>query len=247
MFGNLLGMVLGAPHVLTQAYRDFWTLLKRGLRDELQFTIDYKGYVKPAHLLRSVQLACYTWFTHKRAQLQPPAPDFTSILRNISLQVYVLPHLPPALYQLAYPKTSKLPLTGPNPSIATGTVTTATQSIAGSRVSGLTATTRASGGKGAFQTNLTADSGLQQLLPATLRLKDLIGSDTPSLMDDGTAICLAFHLRNGCWSNCKRAVNHGKPLSATEKQRLANYVLEQVAKQMPQLPQTNPGGLPTPP
>jgi hypothetical protein len=42
MFRNLLGTVLGDQHVLTIAYRDFWTS-----------KFDTKHYVKPVHILRS--------------------------------------------------------------------------------------------------------------------------------------------------------------------------------------------------
>jgi hypothetical protein len=50
MFGNL--------------YRAFWDLLTRGLRHDLQTTIDTTGRRKPAHVLRSMQLVCYAWFNH---------------------------------------------------------------------------------------------------------------------------------------------------------------------------------------
>jgi hypothetical protein len=59
MFGNLLGTVLGSNHVLTTRYREFWTLLSQGYRQELQQIIDNKRYIKPAHVLRSIQLVCY--------------------------------------------------------------------------------------------------------------------------------------------------------------------------------------------
>lgn len=101
MFGNLLGVVLGTQHTLTRTYQDLWNLLNSGLCDDIHFLLEYKGYVKPMHILRSLQLTCYNWFSHKRTRLQPPPPDFAAIIRNIALQVYVLPHLPPALYHLA--------------------------------------------------------------------------------------------------------------------------------------------------
>jgi hypothetical protein len=63
MFGNLLGAVLGSTHILTTKYREFWTLLATSYRQEIQQIIDSKRYIKPAHILWSIQLICYTWFS----------------------------------------------------------------------------------------------------------------------------------------------------------------------------------------
>jgi hypothetical protein len=65
MFGNLVGTVLGNTHIITTRYHEFWTLLSQGYRQELQQIIDNKRYVKPAHILRSIQLVCYNWFTQR--------------------------------------------------------------------------------------------------------------------------------------------------------------------------------------
>jgi hypothetical protein len=139
MFGNLLGTVLGSAHQLTTTYHAFWTRLSQGYRMELQQVIDNKGYIKPAHLLRSIQLVCYNWFSQKRHHLAPTPPDFAGILQNIILNTYILPHLPPPLYKLAYPR----PATTIVPDLLA--LTDASQSGSGSStsnastVSGLTA------------------------------------------------------------------------------------------------------------
>jgi hypothetical protein len=65
MFGNLIGVILGSTHPLTTAFRDLWNLLLTTVCEDIQAAIDYKGYVKPAHVLRSIQLVFYTWFAHK--------------------------------------------------------------------------------------------------------------------------------------------------------------------------------------
>lgn len=246
MFGNLLGVTLGTTHILTTAFRDFWELLTRGLRNDLQLVIDTTGRIKPAHILRSVQLQCYTWFNHRRARLAPPPPTFTTILHNIVLQSYINPHLPPALFKLAYPQSvtaiSPKFVPGP-PSVATTTATTT--STASADVSVLTtptALTRATAPRGTFQSNLTPDSTLQSLVPGNIRLKDLIGTADPPLSDNNQPICLSFHLRQGCWSNCKRLSTHLKPLSNAEKQRVANFALAQMAARP-----TPSGGVSTPP
>lgn len=101
MFGTLLGTVLGNNHVLTVAYRAFWNLFSQGFCNELQQIVDTKGYIKPAHLLRSLQLVYYLWLTQRHNRLTPPNPDFAQIVYTVTFNTY---HLPLQLYKLAYPK-----------------------------------------------------------------------------------------------------------------------------------------------
>ncbi len=178
MFGNLLGVVLGPEHVLTRTYKELWDLLCSAFRDDIHFILEYKGYIKPTHILRSVQLICYNWFTHKRARLNPPPPDFASIIRIITLQVYVLPHLPPVLYQLAYPKQPKPTFPGAIVSVNTNT-TALTQNTSvntptnqpgdASVVSDVSGLTQNINRTRTFQANLASDANLQQLLPPNLQ------------------------------------------------------------------------------
>jgi hypothetical protein len=85
MFGTLLGIILGNQHVLTTNYRQYWNLLSKGFRNELQQIVDIKNYIKPAHILRSVQLFCWSWFNQRKQRLTPMAPDFVIILHSITL------------------------------------------------------------------------------------------------------------------------------------------------------------------
>jgi hypothetical protein len=98
MFGNLLAVLLGTQHPITTAYRQMWLLMQSQLKTDLHTVMEYKAYVKPTHLLRSIQLSLYTWFTHKRAHLTPPTLDFVTVLQDIIMQRYTLPHLPPPSY-----------------------------------------------------------------------------------------------------------------------------------------------------
>jgi hypothetical protein len=234
MFGNLLGTVLGTNHILTTQYRAFWTLLSQGYRQELQQIIDHKRYIKPAHLLQSIQLVCYNWFSKRQAKLTPPTPDFVTILYNIVLNTYVLPNLPPTLYKLAYPKPSN-----PVPSlISTGssnasTSTTPTQSssmIGMSSVTTPTLPTVTTSQQGSHVANINPDSHLINMVDPSIKIRDLMGNDPPPFLDNGSQLCLSFLLRHGCWSSCHRANTHTHSLSAAEHARIVAYLKKQMQK-----------------
>jgi len=84
---------------------------------------------------------------------------------------------------------------------------------------------------GTFTKNTSCDPALQGLLPAGIKIADLVvGSDPVPMGDDNVPICLSYHIRGGCFSNCRRKDNHAKVLSVTEKQRLSNWIFDQTAK-----------------
>jgi len=241
MFGNLLQVVLGAQHDLTAAYRSFWDLLTKSMKNDVQIMVDTTGRIKPAHILRSVQLICHQWFASKRAHIAPRTPPFADILHSISVHAYVLPHLPTALFRLAYPQphTTRTIQSG---SYAGASVITPVSSIVSadgqSVTSGITLNTRytaqtdrtgTTGGRGTFHANLQPDSTLIQLVPANIKLRDLIGTAAQPLADDNSPLCLSFHFKNGCWSNCARKATH-RTLTVSEKQRLADFALAQLPK-----------------
>jgi hypothetical protein len=234
MFGNLLGAVLGSAHTLTTTYRAFWTLLSNSYRQEIQHIVDNKKYIKPAHILRSIQLICYDWFSQCRALLNPTPPEFIPILRTIVLNTYVLPNLPPALYKLAYPRTSTILSSTSQSTSSTGSSSFNTGSIitgsasSGSTVSSLSPPTITTRQKGTHITNLTPDHRLTQLVVPGTKIKDLMGNDAPPVLDNGQQICLSFLLRNGCWSTCKRASTHHHTLNAAEHNRLTAYLTSQM-------------------
>jgi hypothetical protein len=233
MFGNLLGVVLGSAHPLTISMRELWQLLQTNVRDDLHAALDYKGFVKPTHILRSVQLICYTWFSHRRAHLTPPTPDMKTIIHQILMQIYVMPHLPPQLYQLSYPKKSTPSI--PNSTGSTASLTTSDASRStnigssdGSVVSGITLPTLKppppTPTRGSAVINLTPNPTLQALIPSNIKLKELIGSTAPPQFDAGGEMCLSFLTRNTCWSNCRRASSHRSNLTDAEQNRLRQYI-----------------------
>jgi hypothetical protein len=231
MFGNLISIILGVHHPLCVAYRQMWVLMQSQLKTDLHMALEYRSFVKPTHLLRSIQLIFYTWFTHRRARLTPPTPDFTTTLQQIIMQTYVLPALPSQLYQLVYPKkTYQLHDTVPGSiaSSASGSNSSASGGgrAAGTVVSGLTSASGAptpTPGRGARIANLQPVPNIVNLVPSNLKLKDIIGTTAPPKFDNGADMCLFFLLKNGCWSNCKRAAS--SLLNINSKRATAPYAV----------------------
>ncbi len=102
-FGNLMGVILGLQHPLSTAYKAMWMVLQSGLQDDLHVAIDHSTYIKPVHVLHNIQLQFYSWFNHCCHRLTPPDPILSDIVNQIVMGMDRMPHLPPVLYNLAYP------------------------------------------------------------------------------------------------------------------------------------------------
>jgi hypothetical protein len=100
-----------------------------------------------------------------------------------------------------------------------------------STVSALTASVRTAGTSraGTFVPNPHGDINLQRLVPFNMKIRDLMGSASPPLNDDNLPMCLSFHVKGGCFSNCRRRADHTRPLTAADKDRLRNYIADRLA------------------
>jgi hypothetical protein len=219
-------------------------MLSQGYRQELQQVVDHKGWLKPAHLLRSIQLICYNWFNQKKHCLTPSTPDFAQLLQMITLNTYMLPWLPPVLHKLAHPRSvgpsnfphrklvlswahrAAVPLVSPQsqasrllPALALNPPPPPT---GGSATKGEA--------RGKYIANLTPDPKLVGIVPV---IKDLMGKVPPPVLDNGSQLCLSYHIRQGCWSACRRANTHTNTLTANEKIWLMSYLQTQAQKLQP--------------
>jgi hypothetical protein len=182
--------------------------------------------------MRSIQLDVHAYFVDARKQITPKVPDFQDLLHRIRIQNYVLPRLPPPLYALLTPTkpTSTLAISQAQRSGTTST-TPSTASVSDmSSLSGTLPPSLVSSKEDTFVPNSGGDPALQKLIPRSLKLRDLIGRDPEPLSDSNRPLCLSYHIRTGCWSNCKRGYDHNRTLTAPEKIRLENFVNLQLAK-----------------
>jgi hypothetical protein len=238
LFGNLVGAILGNAHPLTVAYRPFWESFTKRYRDRLLSEIDGNKVIKPVHIWRSIQLTVYDWFDAKRTRVPPDTPVFTDIWKRIGLNAYTLPNLPPSLYFLIYPKSNLLKLTHSDKSSSTpsaaGTSTDDASTVSGvsaiTGATGLTGTASRLSRAGTMVVNESPDPHLLSLVPYNKKLKDIIGDTQSPATDLGHIICLSYHVKGGCFSNCRRKNTNGITLSLAEKGRLENYLADRLEK-----------------
>ncbi len=220
---------------------------------QLYHKIDICKQIKPVHILCNVQLIMFHWFTAKRANIPPATPPFQDILTRISLSIYMVPNLPSHIYQLISSKPYLLinARQDNDNTVAMGMSTLTSGSLLsgsqlpGSQFPGLSGLTTSSqltgllsGGsgissrQGSLTQNPAVDSSLQALLPTGVKIQDLLGHGKGPLMEDGSPMCISFHVKGACYTNCRWAANHSKPLSATDKTMLSNWLVDQTAKRM---------------
>jgi hypothetical protein len=216
---------------------------------EVQQLIDVRHLIQQVHLLRRVQLECSAFFNAARTRNAPGVPKFDLILDDITRQIFQYPFLPAALEQmipaLSLPEFPTLHLASipgraslSDNSSSTGTTLsmlsgTRPMPLQGEEVFlGGGGTPRGStpaggtpgGGSGRSRIlNPNMNQAVAKLLPSGMAIKAFIGQDSPPNNDQGSPMCLSFHLREGCWSNCRRITDH-RPQSAGERARLTTFL-----------------------
>jgi hypothetical protein len=244
LFGNLLGVVLGPTHVLMASFRQFWDLLSLHMRDDIRDQVDVHQVIRPAHIIRSVQLITHTWFSSRRSNGTPPIPNFADILLRIQMASYQLPALPGIYHDLTYSLKPAPPAhSTPQASLASTDVSSDLSTLSGSHRSGQPLPSTGthsrpppSASRNTFVRNMDPDTALQAIIPAHLQLRTVIKNDTVPNNDNNLPMCLSYHLRRGCWSQCKRAHDHNRTLSARERHRVITFVTAQLAKLSSGLP-----------
>jgi hypothetical protein len=83
---------------------------------------------------------------------------------------------------------------------------------------------------GTYTRNPNVDTSLQALIPPGIKITELLGTDEVPVGDDNVPFCLSYHVKGGCFSNCRRKENHSKTLLPEDKQRLSNWLVDQTAK-----------------
>ena len=222
MFGNLLLLVFGGNHPLTQAYSQFWHRLDAELKLQLQDMIDRKKLYKPAHILRRVQLEIFQWLNSVRFNRVPLPLSLDQFWSSIMLSEWREPRLPKPLWDMVREK----------PIDSNRTQTTGSSSSTATSISGLTNPTGLATQPAADNTavlNPQPDPAIQKLVPAGMKLQQVTKtakSPVPKNSTDGN-MCLSYHVRGRCFSRCRRSADHRKH-SDEEKSVMSAWLIENV-------------------
>ncbi|KAL7578637.1 hypothetical protein ACA910_009782 [Epithemia clementina (nom. ined.)] len=231
----LVDVVQGIHHPFAIAFRSFCTLQWPSLATSLMLASRQNPHLCPVivpRILRWVQTNMVTYFQ----QLLVPGssavlPPFQDLTRIVSLAQYaMLPELPDT-----YRITPTPDLRGkPPPTPRATTASPPPPSAASLPASAPTAPapTRTQGRAGALVTNPALVADWKRALEASnKKIRDIVSSapDSMDTSDDNKAIplCLSYHLRGSCYSNCNRLKTH-RALAASESASLGALVQAQL-------------------
>jgi hypothetical protein len=162
---------------------------------------------------------------------------------------YQLPGLLGIYHDLTYSvKPAALTTTTPLTSLSSGDHSSDLSTLSGSIHPGQITTIGGANrpppaaGRNLFVRNTDPDTELQSMIPTHLQLRMVIKNNPVPVNDSNLPMCLSFHLRRGCWSQCKRASDHNRKLSAAERQRVVAFISMQLAKLSAVLPPASSAG-----
>jgi hypothetical protein len=220
-FRIILHSMLGATHMLTQAYDRF---LSAFLREEHFIATVLPSMATPGQLVRHTQIRLSNWFTMQVQQPERvPVPDLADMLTKIRHQEAWAPRMP-AAYDFRTPLSSnQVRFAPPAPVPPTGPYM-ATPSAVGPPVAPSAQLPAATTGVGrgtrinnpAYHTDFATFKTLG--LPLKQVRDKAIAANKPIPKNSkGTEHCLSYHVNGFCWDNCSRKEDHRTHTSQERK------------------------------
>jgi hypothetical protein len=239
-FRVALHVLMGGNHSLTKAYDAFWRRWSTSQQYLLSVFTQQPGMF-PTLAVRWVQLRVSLWFAQQAMENAPlEAPDFAELLNQIRLHMPWEPTLPSHFYNTRAPvtqATSPLPVSMSTQSNVAGTV--AGTLMDALRAGGPTAPSATGMGE---EVHASAPSikgrgtivrkakpinpALQKFVDMNLRVRDVLQRAGPAHRvpnnNDKVEMCLSYHLKGVCNSNCSRQHDH-KEHQPAEDQALIRW------------------------
>ena len=186
----------------------------------------------PAAFLRSIQLQCALyWQSVNDARsldvaLAVPAPELVKLLHSFRVQAWIPPSMPGLLSLEGMYGSAPPAAPAPAPALP---APRASQPFQAPRQPAPPAAPPAANAASRRVNNPTRIPAMVEAMQdRTFRLRDILidGIQAPPA-DGGGTLCLSFHLKFYCYSDCNRCSTH-RPLTATETTRLAAFVASEI-------------------
>ena len=223
-----LDVLQGKNHPCAIAYRYFCTKQWPTIATTLHLSSRYNPALSQSvlpRILRWIQthLVCYFHQLMTNDGNPVPLPPFADLQNMISLQQFnLLPDLPDAYRLLPSPAPAPAAPTDTKPAAKPTEQTKRDSTTPDSSNAGRTTTSNRGG---ALVTNPTISSALKDKLEASTKRICDFQSHAPNSTNTSNEgkpipICLSYHMRGHCFSNCNRVATH-RPLSDAEASALA--------------------------
>jgi len=174
--------------------------------------IDHSRSLSPAHLLRRMQLLLFQWFDTTRRAGTPRDVDFAQIIVDISVGTFLPPQMPPTFFTL----TSKLaPLEAPSPLLPAPApvprITPKPEPVPQPSPPGV----------GSIVINPAgADATLFARLEGK-QIREVIRNEVMPVNAANVPMCLTYHARGQCYSNCRLVADHKRHSDAEQRTLVA--------------------------
>jgi hypothetical protein len=196
---------MGSNHGLTKAYDVFWRRWSTSQQYLLSVVTQQPGMF-PALAVRWVQLRISLWFAQQAMENAPlEVPDFAELLNQIRLHMPWEPAMPSQYYntRTTTPNaTTTIVTTNKLPEPTTTTAPTTTAAILPPVKSRGSVVRKAS----------PILPALQKFVDMNLRVRDVLVRAGPAnripTNHAGVEMCLSYHLKGMCNSNCARSGDH---------------------------------------
>jgi hypothetical protein len=203
-------VLLGSNHELTKAYDAFWRRWSTSQQYLLGVYTHQPGMF-PTLAVRWVQLRISLWPAQQAMENAPlEVPNFAELLNLICLHTQWEPSLPPQYYNTRSSASQQIvtiqPVTLP---VAPGASREAV--IAPTIVSGVAPPTIKTRGTIVRKT-VPINPAFQKFVDMNLRVRDVLQRAGPTNRvpnnSNGTEMCLSYHMKGVCNSNCSRHQDH---------------------------------------
>jgi hypothetical protein len=222
-FRVALHVLMGSNHVLTRAYDNFWRRWSTSQQYLLNVCMQQPGML-PMLAVRWVQLRILLWFAQQASDNGPlEAPKFVELLNQIRLHMPWEPTLPSHFYNT---KTTPSQTTNQSPAngtaLGTAAVVLSPPSTGANHMPGGSDTPPTIQSQGSIVCKATpANSALQKFVDMNLRVRDVIrragAANRVPNNNNGIEMCLAYHLKGVCNSNCAWHQDHQEHQPAEEQ------------------------------